>query len=102
MKILCNLFNETVVCPHILRHAFVSNDVIHRWFVNLSGEDHRRYTQERGCWDRMEVEMKTLWGKSNARKQDECDSRCKKPNESYVEYGLKKLAMIKDAYPDPS
>lgn len=57
-------------------------------------------TEDKGCWQRVQKGMRGKWANSVGASMVLAESRAKLPNESYTEYGFRKLELCRAAYPD--
>lgn len=102
MDHLVRLWGEKVVCPHIFANCFVQGDIVRNWYTGLGTIWQQAITEDEGCWKRFSAAVRSKWSISEGIRQTKADDRRKNPNETYTEYGMNKIQMLRFAYQDAS
>jgi hypothetical protein len=87
-----------VVCPEIFGHCFQSGDAIKLWFMGLDPAIRELYTAGTGCWKRFQSAMERRFTADIAMRQLAAEDRSRLPSETYAEFVIKKLALIKTSF----
>jgi hypothetical protein len=89
---------EEVVCPEIFGHCFQSGDAIKLWFMGLDPDIREHYTSGSGCWKRFRSVMERRFTADVATRQLAAEDRSRLTSETYAEFAIKKLALIKTSF----
>jgi hypothetical protein len=86
---------EEIVCPEIFGHCFQPGDAIKLWFMGLEPGIREHYTNGSGCWKRFRSAMERRFTADIATRQLAAEDRSRLPSETYAEFAIKKMALIK-------
>ncbi|KAL0630472.1 hypothetical protein Q9L58_010682, partial [Maublancomyces gigas] len=102
MDQLIRIWSEKVVCPHIFANCFIQGDIVRNWYAGLGTVWQQAITEDEGCWKRFSAALRSKWSISEGVRQTKADERKKNPNETYTEYIMNKIQLLRFAYPDAS
>jgi hypothetical protein len=98
MDYIIQKHGEEIVCPEIFSHCFQSGDAIKLWFMSLDPGIREHYTTGSGCWKRFRGAMERRFTADIAMRQLAAEDRSRLPSETYAEFAIKKLALIKTSF----
>jgi hypothetical protein len=89
---------EEIVCPEIFANCFTSGDAIKLWYMDMPSEFRTMITTKVGCWDRFKSVMEKRFTVDIGIRQMAAEDRCRTPGESYADFGLQKVFLIRRAF----
>jgi hypothetical protein len=89
---------EEIVCPEIFANCFTSGDAIKLWYMDMPSEFRTMITTKVGCWDRFKSVMEKRFTVDIGIRQMTAEDRCRMPSESYADFGIQKVFLIRRAF----
>jgi hypothetical protein len=91
-------YGEEIVCPEIFSNCFLAGDAMKLWFMGLESNMREYYTTGSGCWKSFRGVMERRFTADVATRQLAAEDRTYLPGETYAEFVIKKLALIKTSF----
>jgi hypothetical protein len=89
---------EEIVCPEVFANCFTSGDAIKLWYMDMPSEFRTMITTKVGCWDRFKSVMEKRFTVDIGIRQMTVEDRCRTPGESYADFGIQKVFLIRRAF----
>jgi hypothetical protein len=89
---------EEIVCPKNFANCFTSGDAIKLWYMDMPSEFRTMITTKIGCWDRFKSVMEKCFTMDIGIRQMSAEDRCRVPGESYADFGIQKVSLIRRAF----
>jgi hypothetical protein len=89
---------EEIVCPEIFANCFTSGDAIKLWYMDMPSEFKLMITTKAGCWERFKSAMEKRFTVDIGMRQMTAEDRCRMPGESYADFGIQKVSLIRRAF----
>jgi hypothetical protein len=89
---------EEIVCSEIFANCFTSGDAINLWYMDMPSEFRMMIPTKVGCWDRFKLVMEKRFTVDIGISQMTAKDRCCMPGESYADFGIQKVFLIRRAF----
>jgi hypothetical protein len=89
---------DEIVCPEFFAHCFQSGDAMQLWYMDNDSLWKKVVTTKPGCWDRFKAFIEQRFSVDVGRRQIEAEDRTRYPNESYANFAIQKMYLIRRAF----